>query len=132
VAVAGIHVVVARIKVDGAVAQARVERPPGCKLPRRLNVGVDVPDLVCFIATQRPLHTERGSLEVLITPAPLAQLVVGNAGDQRERPSGQFGTVGPAQVGTGIAASQINDTPTMLGIALSRSGNGKILNHVAL
>src|SRR5690606_32218005 len=62
----------------------------------------------------------------------LAQLVVGYARHDRQRPTGQLVLGSPSNVRARILAGQIDDPSTVLGITLCCRRNGQILNRIAL
>ena len=121
VGIGGGDVVVARFEMHVAVAQAAIEPPLRCELPAGLHIGVEIPNIVGFVAPQFTLRAECIADEIFIAAALFRERVKAQARAGAQRFVGKQVLPAPAHIRAVIAAAQINHTAGVARVVLLHS-----------
>ena len=131
VAIAVGDVLVARLKLHVAPAQASQRRPIGREAPRNLGIRVDIGQHVAFLSAQGALDPQHAVAEIVVATAVLFHNVGGQAGHQAEWARRNFRIVRPAQIHAAIGALQIDHAARAGGRLLRCGRRGLVLHDLA-
>ena len=94
------------------MTHAGIERPARREGPRRLQVLVDVADVVVFVAPKRALHAQHAiadrAREILEAAPAFVEAIGRETGDERQRLPGKLHAVRVAHIGTQIVSFAID------------------------